>query len=191
MVGAVGLDWDATPGATRYAVFRRAGLTYSGTPAAVVTATEHVDQGRFPGLRECYVVAALKGDIYGAPSQEACAEPLAARPGLSCQPGTASVRRSGAFTVSCTTDPGTGGVVRVRTVRRFSLDGEPKHRFLLASKRFEAQQPTGEVKVRLRLNRTGRRLLTRKRRLKAVLAVHTDDGSASRIVTLRAPKQRR
>jgi hypothetical protein len=77
-VQAVGLDWNDTPAATSYKIFRRnSDGSYPTTPTATSTTSAFVDAGRTPGLQECYKVQATNAAGDGPQmTGEACATPL-------------------------------------------------------------------------------------------------------------------
>jgi hypothetical protein len=72
----VTLEWDDTPTATSYKVFRRnPDGTYPAAATATPATSDFVDTGRTNGTQECYRVLAANGAGDGPQSAETCATP--------------------------------------------------------------------------------------------------------------------
>ena len=94
-VRSVALDWDNTPTATGYEVFKRTeeGGTYPATPAATVDASQHTVTGLTEGVAVCFRVQAVNSDGPGLGSDEQCTTPTGPAPGPTGTPSaTAGVR---------------------------------------------------------------------------------------------------
>jgi subtilisin-like proprotein convertase family protein len=207
-VERVSLDWDDTPGADDYYVWR---LNSDGSapalPTAIVTASQHIDTDRVAGLEQCYKLQAHNEVGTGPLSSPTCATPTAADGGggggggggvpeipelpkldLSGIPGTVKVNRKGRFTLrfSSTDD----GMLKLTTVKAFATGRRKKVRQALASSSFTTS-PTGQARMRLKLKRRHRRLLKRTRRLKVTATATAGELSAKRTFTLKAPKAKK
>ena len=201
---AVALDWDDTPAATSYKVFRRnPDGSYPGTATATSTSSAFTDTGRTGGTQYCYRVRASNGGGDGPSSGEACATaqaaagggsetpapgaetpPLVEGPGLpalprldlSKVPGAIRVSRRGLFVIAF--DTNRAGTLSLR-----------RGRLRVAARTFGAPAQ-GVARVRLRLRRAHLRRLRRARRLRVTLSVRAGELSATRTVSLRPPKPR-
>ena len=180
----VTLDWDDLSTATEFDVFRRdASGAYPGIPTATVFESRYVDTGRIAGSEECYRVRARNGVGEGPLSGEACASatdperPVLPKLDLSGVPRSVRVGRRGVFRVAFDGTPAEEGIARV--VRRGRR---------LATRRFIVDND-GSIALRMRLNRRRLARLRKVRRLGTRLRVSLGDLSASRRLTLRAPRR--
>ncbi|HEX6582280.1 MAG TPA: S8 family serine peptidase [Thermoleophilaceae bacterium] len=204
---SVALDWDDTPSATAYEIYRRGpGGSYSSTPTATTTPSSFTDSGRTPGQEYCYKVGALNDAIPGPLSQERCATPsLPAGPqgppggppggppveiqiDLSGLPRSIRVSRPGIFVLSFLATPGQAGSLKITTVK--AVAAARKRRLVVARKTFMVPAG-GRARLKVRLTRKGLRVLKRVRRLPVSVKVTLGTRTASRRVTLRAPRPRR
>ena len=207
---SVALDWDDTPGATGYELYRRGpGESYPPSPTATTTASAFTDSGRTPGQEYCYKVGALNAASPGPLSEERCATPplpagLPGPPGppggppggppaeikidLSGLPRSIRVSRPGTFVLSFLATPSQAGSLKITTVR--PVVAARKRRLVVARKPFTVRA-SGRARVKVRLGRKGLRVLKRVRRLPVSVKVTLATRTASRRVTLRAPRPRR
>jgi subtilisin family serine protease len=201
--GQVALDWSAVPSATGYELFRRDGSgSYPDSPTATTSASEFVDVGLVAGQRYCYVVRAVSDATPGPLSNEACATvPAGSGPGgggpapgggqgapLAIDLSSLRSTRVGPrrfFRLRFGATPGRAGSLRLRTVRAFATG--KRRRLVVARKPFSVPA-TGRVTARVRLTRAGFRVLTRVRRLRVTARVTIGSTTASKRLTLRAPR---
>ena len=144
---SVALDWDDTPAATDYEIYRRgAGGSYPANPTATATSSAFTDSGRTPGQEYCYKVGALNDASPGPLSEERCAtQPLPAGPpglpggppggppaqielDLSGLPRSIRVSRPGIFVLSFLATPGQAGSLKVTTVKAVAAAPQAKAR---------------------------------------------------------------
>jgi hypothetical protein len=210
---SVVLDWDDTPGATDYEIFRRdAGGGYPANPTATTTSSAFTDAGRTSAQESCYRVGALNGASPGPLSEERCAgsppaagspQPTDPPPGgppggpaggslpvtidLSGLARSVGVSSKGTFLLSFLATPGQAGSIRLTTVK--AVAAARKRKLVVARKSFTVPA-SGRVRLKLKLNRKGLRVLKRARRLPVSAKVTLGTRTASRRVTLRAPRAR-
>jgi hypothetical protein len=215
--GSVSLDWSDVPSSTGYEVFRRdAGGSYPSAPTARPGSSDYVDTGRTPGAQYCYVVRAMSHGTPGPLSGEACATVPASPPPGGGDPGggdpgggdpgggdpgggtlptvslaslasSVTVGARGTFSLSFAATPGQAGTIKLTTVKAVST--ARRRRLVVARKSFTVPA-SGRVRVRLKLTRTGFRVLKRLRRLPVSARVTLGQTSASKRVMLRAPRPR-
>jgi subtilisin-like proprotein convertase family protein len=203
-VESIALDWDDTPAATEYELYRRsAGGSYAADPVAISNSSSLVDSGLTPG-EYCYRVGALNDATPGPLSDERCAtaqSPAAVQPvtgpsgvtpedltiDLSGLPRSIRVGRRGVFVLSFRATPNRTGSIKLTTVRRVAA--AQRRKLVLVRKSFRVPA-SGKVRLRLKLGRRGLRVLTRERRLRVTARVRLSTRTASRRVTLRAPRAR-
>jgi len=96
-VQAASLDWDNTPTATGYEIFKReqAGGSYPDTPTDTTTVSEKTLTGLTAGVAVCFRVRAVNSDGPGPGSDEVCTTPTGPLPatpgGLTATGGVRSV----------------------------------------------------------------------------------------------------
>ena len=200
---SVSLDWSDVPSATGYEVFRRLpDGSYSEVPTALPTSSEFLDSGRTPGQQYCYVVGATTGGTPGPTSAEACATiPGGVGPGgggptgngpptldLSSLKRSIRVGRNRTFVITFVGQSGHAGSVALTTVRAVAAQRR-KRKLVVARKSFTVPA-SGRVRLKMKLTRKGFRVLRRARRLRVSAKVTLDPTSATKRVTLRAPRPR-
>jgi subtilisin-like proprotein convertase family protein len=208
---SVTLDWADTPTATDYEVFRRgAGGTYPEIPTALTSSSNFTDAGRASGQEYCYKVGATNGGSPGLLSGEACATtpstggapggggPLGGGPpggggtgpklDLSKLPRALTVGTKGTLTLSFLAPPGQAGSIALKTVKAVAAQRR-KRKLVVARKSFTARAG-GSVRIKLKLSRKGFRALKRARRLAVSVKATVGQASATRRITLRAPRAR-
>jgi subtilisin family serine protease len=207
---SVALDWSDVPTATGYEVFRRiAEGGYPPSPTATPVSSDFVDTGRTPGQQYCYVVRAINEVTPGPLSSEACAtvpggggSPTGGSPtggGPTGEGALFSVNLSSLarairvgprrwLSLSFGATPGRTGSIKLTTVR--AVAAAIRRRLVVARRSFTAPA-SGRVTVRLRLTRKGFRVLKRVRRLPVSARATLGTATASKRVTLRAPRRPR
>jgi len=204
---SVALDWDDTPGATKYEIHRRGpGGNYPADPTATTTSSAFTDTGRTPGQEYCYKVGALNDASPGPLSEERCATPpLPPSPGppggppggpppatltldLSGLPRSIRVRRNGSFVLRFLATAGRTGSLKLTTVKPVA-SARKRRRLVLVRKSFTAPAG-GRVRIRVKLGPRGMRVLRRTRRLPVTAKATLGTRTATRRVTLRAPRAR-
>jgi hypothetical protein len=208
-IESVALDWDDTPTATEYEVFRRdPDGNHPANPTATSTSSSFTDTGRTGGQSYCYKVRALNGVTPGPLSAEQCAtaQPQPGGPSggslgpiippperlmvdLSGMRRSVRVGRNGRFSLGFRASPGRAGSIRLRTLRAVNLPGRAKRRLVLVRRSFVVPA-SGQVRLALKLGRRGRLVLKRARRLRTSAVVRLGTVSARRRVTLRALPRR-
>ena len=204
---SVALDWDDTPTATNYEIYRRGpGGTFPANPTATATSSAFTDTGRTPGQEYCYKVGALNDASPGPLSEERCVPPPlptslgppGGPPGgsppetltldLSGLPRSIRVRRSGSFVLRFLAAAGRTGSLKLTTVK--PVAGARKRRKLVLVRKSFTAPASGRVRVRVKLGRKGMRVLRRTRRLPVTAKATLGSRTASRRLTLRAPRAR-
>jgi subtilisin-like proprotein convertase family protein len=204
---SVALDWDDTASATKYEIYRRGlGGAYPANPTATATSSAFTDTGRTPGQEYCYKVGALNDASHGPLSEERCATPpLPPSPGppggppggpppatltldLSGLPRSIRVRRSGSFVLRFLATAGRTGSLKLTTVK--PVTGARKRRRLVLLRKSFTATASGRVRVRVKLGRRDMRVLRRTRRLPVTAKATLGTRTATRRVTLRAPRAR-
>ena len=201
---SVALDWNDTAGATDYEIYRRGpGGAYPTNPTATATSSAFTDPGRTPGQEYCYKVGALNDASPGPLSEERCTTPPlpAGPPGppggspsetltldLSGLPRSIRVSPQGIFVLRFLATPGQAGSLKITTVK--AVAAARKRKLVVARKPFTVPA-SGRARLKVRLNRKGLRVLKRVRRLPVSVKVTLGTRTASRRVTLRAPRPRR
>ncbi len=201
---SVALDWNDTATATDYEIYRRGpGGAYPTNPTATTTSSAFADPGRTPGQEYCYKVGALNDASPGPFSEERCATPPlpAGPPGppggspsetltldLSGLPRSIRVSPRGIFVLRFVATPGQTGSLKITTVK--AVAAARKRKLVVARKPFTVPA-SGRARLKVRLNRKGLRVLKRVRRLPVSVKVTLGTRTASRRVTLRAPRPRR
>ena len=208
--GAVALDWDDTASATSYEIYRRtSGGSYPANPLATSASSAFSDAGA-AGQGYCYKVGALNDASPGPLSGESCegasggtpppggGQPPGAQPpggeppvitrlDLSSLAKTLKVNAKGVLTLKFGGTAGQAGSIKLTTVKAFA---SAKRKLVVARRSF-TMPATGTVKLRLKLTRAGLRVLKRVKRLAVSAKVTLGTASASKRVTLRAPRARR
>ena len=201
---SVALDWTDTAGATSYELYRRGpGGAYPADPTATAASSTFTDPGRTPGQQYCYRVGALNDASPGPLSEERCATPPlpAGPPGppggslpqgitldLSGLPRSIRVSPPGIFVLSFPATAGLAGSLKITTAK--AVVAARKRKLVVARKRY-AVPASGRARLKVRLGRKGLRLLKRVRRLRVSVKVTLGTRTASRRVTLLAPRPRR
>jgi subtilisin family serine protease len=81
-VRSAALNWDDTPTATSYEVFKKvAGGSYPGTPSATASSSAYTATGLTEGVQVCFRVRAVNTDGPGPGSDEQCTTPRGPAPG--------------------------------------------------------------------------------------------------------------
>jgi subtilisin-like proprotein convertase family protein len=211
--GSVDLDWADTPTATSYEIFRRTSAgSYPANPVGTSAGSSFSDSPA-GGQSYCYKVGALNDASPGPLSDEQCmgsgtppggtppGQPPGGQPPGGTGPGgdtpvvisLASLARSiavnskGVFTLKFGGTAGQAGSIRLTTVKAVA---SAKRRLVVARKSFTVPA-TGTVKLKLKLTRKGLRVLRRMKRLPVTAKVTLGTTTASKRVTLRAPRPRR
>jgi subtilisin-like proprotein convertase family protein len=199
--GSVALDWNDTAGATSYEVFRRTGAGgYPASPVATPTSSSFTDGGLAAGQQYCYKVGALNDASPGPLSDEQCATtpggpgggPAGGGPpviDLSSLPSSIRVSRKGTFFLRFGGTPGVAGSLKLTTVK--AVGTAPRRRKLVVARRSFAMPASGRVRLKVKLNRRGFRTLKRARRLRVSARVRLGPTTATKRLTLRAPRPRR
>lgn len=213
--GSVALDWDDTPTATEYQVFRKtANATYAATPTALSSASAYSDPGRTDGAQYCYKVRAVNAGDSGPLSGQVCATATGTGTGsgatggggtgdgepvlpvlpildLGGMPSAIRLDSKGRFTLSFRGTALEAGSLKATTLRAIALKPKSKKRRRVLVRRKFTTPANGRVRLRLKLSRRYLRVLKRTKRLRVRVAVRLGSRSTSRVVTLRAPKKRR
>ena len=200
---SVALDWNDTASSTDYEIYRRGqGGAYPANPTATATSSAFTDTGRTQGQEYCYKVGALNDATPGPLSEERCATPPLppgppGPPGgsppevltldLSGLPRSIRVRRDRSFVLRFVATAGRAGSLKLTTVKRVAA--RKRRRLVLVRKSFTAPA-SGRVRVRVKLGRKGMRVLRRTRRLPVTAKATLGTRTATRRVTLRAPRTR-
>jgi subtilisin-like proprotein convertase family protein len=204
---SVDVDWADTPTATSYEIFRRTSAgSYPADPAGTSSGSSFSDSVA-GGETYCYRVGALNDASPGPLSDELCMgpdspgggpggqQPGGSGPGgeppvvidLASLARSVTVSRKGVFTLSFAGTAGRVGSIKLTTVKAVS---SAKRKLVVATKSFTVPA-TGRVKLKVKLTRKGLRVLNRAKRLPVSAKVTLGSVTATKRVTLRAPRPRR